>query len=308
MDPSRARSTSGFAYALAAYGAWGVMPVLWKQFPRVGPFELVAHRIVWSFVAVAVLLTWYRGWREVLAVLRVPRDRRVLLLSTALISANWLIFIWAVAQGRVVEASLGYYINPLLNVLLGRLVLGEHLRPLQLLAVAIAGVGVAQLAVAAGVFPWISLALALSFAVYGIVRKQAPISPLTGLAVETGVVAPLALAWVAPLGWAGTWVYASHTGWESALLAGSGVATALPLLWFAHAARRLRYATLGIVQYLAPTLQLLIAVLVYGEPFSSTHAVTFACIWTAVALYATDTLRAHARVMQAAAAEARAAS
>jgi chloramphenicol-sensitive protein RarD len=214
-----------------------------------------------------------------------------LLLSTALISSNWFLFIWAVNTGHVLEASLGYYINPLLNVVLARLVLGERLRPLQLVAVGLAAVGVLYLTVGLGVLPWVSLVLALTFGFYGLVRKVAPVEPLTGLAVETAFAAPIAVLYllIVPLAQEGRWL--PGTPRESLLLLCSGVATALPLLWFAMAAKRLRFTTLGIIQYLAPTCQLALAVLAYGEPFTSRHAVTFILIWTAVVLYAADGVR-----------------
>jgi chloramphenicol-sensitive protein RarD len=278
---------AGFAYALAAYLAWGVFPVYWKLLARVRPFDIIAHRVLWSFVFVAGLLTLGRRWPEFLRVLKDPRARRALLASTALISSNWFTFIWAVNTGRVSEASLGYYLNPLVNVVLARFFLGERLRPVQLLAVALACAGVLFLALGQGGLPWVSLLLALTFSTYGLVRKLAPVEPLTGLAVETGLATPAALLFLVlgPLAEGRLWPQSPR---DTLLLLGSGVATALPLLWFAQAARRLRYTTLGIVQYLAPTCQLALAVAVYGEPFTSRHAVTFALIWAAVLLYALD--------------------
>ncbi len=282
---------SGFAYALAAYATWGFFPVYWKQLTRIPPMELLAHRVVWSFLFMLGLLTLFRRWPEVRRVLSQRRTVGVLLLSTALISANWFLFIWAVNTGHVLEASLGYYINPLLNVVLARVVLGERLRPLQAVAVGLAALGVLYLTVGLGTLPWVSLVLALTFGFYGLVRKVAPVEALTGLAVETGFAAPVAVAFLLVVPVAQGRLM-PDTLRESLFLTFSGAATALPLLWFALAARRLRYSTMGIIQYLAPTCQLALAVLAYGEPFTSRHAVTFALIWTAVLLYATDTLRA----------------
>jgi chloramphenicol-sensitive protein RarD len=285
------QQTAGLLYAFAAYLAWGVFPAYWKQLRHVPATELIAHRVLWSFAFVALLLTVGKRWGEFLSTFRSGQRMRALGFSTVLISANWLLFIWAVNSGHVMQASLGYYINPLLNVLLARLVLGERLRGVQVVAVVLALAGVLNLAVGAGEFPWVSLTLAASFSVYGLVRKLAPVEPLTGLAVETSLAAPFALlfllAYVRP-----------HTGrllgadlHDSLFMVGSGVATALPLLWFALGAKRLRYSTLGIVQYVAPTGQLLLAVLAYGEPFTSRHALTFALIWSAVLLYTVDSLR-----------------
>jgi chloramphenicol-sensitive protein RarD len=290
-NPAATRA-SGFAYALAAYLAWGLIPIYWKQLTGVAPLELIAHRVVWSFVFVGVLLSVSRRWPEVKRALSQRKTLGALLLSTSLISCNWLIFIWAVNTGHMMEASLGYYINPLLNVVLGRMVLGERLRPLQLVAVGLAGLAVLYLTVGLGVLPWVSLLLALTFGLYGLVRKMAPVEPLTGLAVETGLATPLAVLFLllVPLAQEGRLM--PGTPRESLLLLASGVITGLPLLWFALGAKRLRYSTLGIVQYLAPTCQLALAVLAYGEPFTARHAVTFILIWMAVLLYAADGVRA----------------
>jgi chloramphenicol-sensitive protein RarD len=284
----RARATRGFLYALGAYFLWGLFPVYWKQLAAVPPLALLAHRVFWSFLFVAALIGLRRRGPELLRALRDPRARRAMALSTLLISVNWFLFIYAVNTDRVLSASLGYYMNPLLNVLLGRLVLGEKLRPAQLVAVALAAAGVANLAIARGGLPWISLTLAGTFALYGLVRKTAPVESLTGLAVETGLLAPVAVGYLllAP----GTPLVPDLPWWKLLLLAGSGAATAVPLLWFAEGARRLRLTTLGVIQYVAPTCQFLLAV-AYGEPFTPAHGVTFALIWSAVAIYARDALR-----------------
>ncbi|MDY7226244.1 EamA family transporter RarD [Hyalangium rubrum] len=290
-EPSPAPRASGFAYAIAAYLSWGLFPIYWKQLAQVPPLVVIAHRVVWSFLFVAGLLTFARRWPEVKRALSQRKTLVALLVSTALISSNWFLFIWAVNTGHVLEASLGYYINPLLNVVLARVVLGERLRPLQLVAVGLAALGVLYLTVGLGVLPWVSLLLALTFGFYGLVRKMAPVEPLTGLAVETGFAAPVGVLFLLLVPMAQQGQLFAGTVRESLLLVGSGVATALPLLWFALGAKRLRYSTLGFIQYLAPTGQLALAVLVYGESFTSRHAVTFALIWTAVLLYAADSVR-----------------
>lgn len=285
MTTSAKAPATGAVSAFGAYLIWGLFPAYWKQLGGVAPGVIIAHRIAWSFVFVLGLVAAGRRWAELRAALRDRRTAGVLAITTALISCNWLLFIWAVNTGRVTEASLGYYINPLVNVLLARVVLGERLRPLQLVAVVLAATGVAWLAFGLGALPWVSVALALTFGLYGLLRKRAPVEALTGLTVETALATPFAVGYLALFAGEGTF---GANGREALLLVGSGVATAVPLLWFAIGARRLRYSTLGILQYVAPTGQLALAVLAYGEPFTARHAVTFGLIWTAVAIYAAD--------------------
>jgi chloramphenicol-sensitive protein RarD len=279
------QGAAGVAYALGAFLLWGAFPIYWKQLRAVPAGELLAHRVIWSFVSLGAVITASRRWGEVLGVMRAPRTRRAMLAATALIAINWFLFIWAVNSGRILEASLGYFMNPLLNVLVGRVVLRERLSALQIVAVGFATLAVVNLTWGLGVVPVVPLSLALSFCLYGLVKKTAPVEPLTGLLIETGVVAPVALIFLAVLASRGQLTHdlPARSWW---LLAGSGAATAVPLLWFARAAKRLRYATLGILQYVAPTCQLGCAVLVYDEPFTRTHAVTFALIGCAVGVYA----------------------
>ena len=276
--------------AVVAYSLWGLLPIYWKLLGAVPAIEVLTHRIVWSLGFIAVLLFARRGWRRTLGFLRDRETRGAMLLSTALIATNWFIFIWAVSADRVTEASLGYYINPLLNVALARVFLGERLRPLQGVAVALAAIGVVTLTVMRGELPWVSVVLAVSFALYGLVRKRTPVGAVEGRAIETGLVTPLAIGYLLllspPLGHL---VTADPV--TVGLLVGAGVITAVPLLAFAGAARRLRYTTLGMIQYLAPTLQLGCAVLLYGEAFTQAHAITFGLIWIAVLLYVIDMLR-----------------
>ncbi|HWV37418.1 MAG TPA: EamA family transporter RarD [Vulgatibacter sp.] len=291
--PSDRRWNPGIAPAIGAYLAWGAFPLYWRLLAGVSSLEIVAHRVVWSFVFVALLVTSSRRWPALLAAVR---DRRVILAmaaSTALISTNWLLFIWAVNGGHVTETSLGYYINPLVNVVLARILLGERLRPVQLLAVSLAGVGVVNLAAQVGGFPWVALTLATSFGFYGVVRKLAPVESLEALTVETALATPIALAYVGWLHVGGGASFGAGAA-DTVFLVGAGVATALPLLWFASAARKLRYTTMGILQYIAPTGQLACAILVFGEPFTTAHAITFSFIWVALILYAVDGIRAAA--------------
>jgi chloramphenicol-sensitive protein RarD len=283
----------GIVYSLGAYLAWGVLPIYWKALDGVDAVEVVAHRVLWSVVFLVGVLLVMRRLPELRGVLRSPRVVGVLAVTTVLISCNWGIFIWSIHAGRLLEASLGYYMNPLVNVALGFLVLRERLRPLQWVAVALAAIGVVQLTVSLGAAPWIALTLAFSFALYGLLRKVGRAAPLVGLTVETGICAPFALAW---LGWGmhtGTASFGA-SGWGTdVLLVLAGVATSLPLVWFAAGARRLSLATLGLVQYLAPSLQFLLAVFAFGEPVTAPHAVAFGCIWVALVLYTVEARRGH---------------
>jgi chloramphenicol-sensitive protein RarD len=288
-------SAAGTAYALLAYGWWGLTPIYWKALGAVPPLEIVAHRVVWTLALAAAILSVAAGWREVRQILADPRRLGALALTAGLIASNWLIFILAVNTDRVLAASLGYYLNPLVNVALGAVVLRERLRVAQWVAVAIAAGGVGYLALEVGSLPWISITLAGTFGLYGLIRKTAPVSSLGGLAVETLILAPFALALIAHAGLDGSGLpstfdpLAIRTG---LLLAGTGVVTALPLIWFASAARRLRLSTVGLFQYLAPSLNFLLAVAFYGEAFTRTQAVTFGCIWVALAIYAGSARRA----------------
>ena len=278
------RALAGLAYALAAYLAWGVAPVYFKALRGVPPLEILAHRVVWSVVLLAGLVAVRR---QLGALRRALGDRRRVALlagTAALISVNWGIFIWAVDAGRLLEASLGYFVNPLVNVVLGVAFLRETLSRAQRAAVALAAAGVVVLVVRSGAFPWLSLALALSFGTYGLLRKRAAIDALGGLFVETALLAPVALAYLVVLAARreGAFGVSTSATW---LLAAAGIVTALPLLWFGHGVKRLRLSTIGLVQYVAPTVQLLLAVLAYGEAFTRPRAVAFAFIWASLAIY-----------------------
>jgi chloramphenicol-sensitive protein RarD len=277
----------GIVFALACYGTWGLFPAFWKLLATVPPADVLAHRVIWSLLAVMAMLTWTGRWGEVLVLLASRRRLAVLAASTLCISVNWLIFISMVGAGNVLEASMGYFLNPLVNVALGVLILKERLRPLQWVAVGLAVAGIVELAVGTGTPPWAALTLAGTFGVYGLLRKTLPVAPLTGLAVETGLMFPLAVAYLSWRVAQGAPLLGGSPELGAALLAG-GPVTALPLLWFAAAAARLRYATLGFFQYLAPSGHFLLAVLVYGESPSPAHLITFGCIWTAIGLYLVD--------------------
>lgn len=285
----------GVIYGLAAYLWWGFIAVYFKVTAAISPLEILAHRIVWSLLLLLLLI----GLRGRLGEFRsVLRDRRTLLTlcgTTLLIALNWLLFIWAVGSGRLVQASLGYFMNPLVNVLLGFVFLRERLRPLQTVAVLLALVGILWLTFGYGKPPLISLTLAFSFAFYGLLRKRVRASGVQGLAAETLLLAPAAILWMLWRARHGELAFA-HRGWDlSLLLMAAGPITALPLVWFAEGARRLRLATMGFLQYVTPSLQLLLAVAAFGESFTRDHAVSFGLIWTALALYTTDTVRGLSR-------------
>ncbi len=279
---------AGVVFAGGAFLIWGITPVYWKLLKHVPALELLAHRIVWALVLVGVWMTVRRRWPELLAAVRRPRTLAALLASTACIAVNWGLFIWAVNTDRVLSTSLGYYINPLVSVLLGLVVLRERLNRRQWLAVGLAAVAVAILTARVGHLPWISLALALSFGFYGLLRKTVAADAVVGLTFETAALTPLCLAF---LGWRerlGAAAF-SHQGVAvDLLLVAAGTVTAIPLLLFTLGARRLPLSTVGLLQYIAPTCTFLLAVFLYSEPFTAAHAVAFALIWTALALYTFD--------------------
>ena len=280
----------GVLYGVAAYGSWGIFPLYFKTVASVPPLEVLAHRAWWSFVLLGILAALLRRWKELSRELHSRKLLLMLTLSTSFIAANWLTFIYAVTTGQVLQASLGYFINPLVNVLLGVLFLRERLRPRQTLSIGLALVGVLVLTAFAGGVPWVALALAFTFALYALIRKLMPVDGFMSLTVETLVMAPLGLAY---LGYLAAATSHGSPGFRTlGLLMLSGPITTVPLLFFGAAARRLRLSTMGILQYLSPTLQLLLAVLVFGEPFSTAQLLSFACIWTAIVIYATDSLRA----------------
>lgn len=280
----------GVVAGLSAYFIWGIAPLYFKAVAEIPLWEVLAQRVFWSLAVCLIFLAALRRWDELKSAIGNPKTRRALTLSTLLITVNWSIYIWAVAEGRVLEASLGYYINPLLNVALGVLVLKERLSRFQAIAVGLAALGVLNQAVALGHPPWVALSLGISFALYGLVRKRAPMESLTGLTVETGIVAPLALGYMVWLGLTGQSSYGDS--WTTdLLLVGFGPLTAVPLLLFAIAARRLKLTTLGFMQYMAPTLQFVLALTVWREPFTWVQGITFGLIWTALVFYSLDALR-----------------
>jgi chloramphenicol-sensitive protein RarD len=280
----------GIASAALAYILWGLFPIYIKQVAAVPALQVVAHRSWWSLLFVFGLLAATRrlGWLK--PALTDGRTLRVFALSALLLSANWLVYVWAVGHGRILDASLGYFINPLVNVLLGVWVLKERPRPVQWAAVALAASGVAWLVLGAGEWPWIALVLAVSFGVYGLLRKTAPLGAAEGLALETLIQAPVALALIGWWTWQGTGAMHPGDPVTALWLLGAGPVTAIPLLLFAAGARRIPLATLGLLQYLGPTLQFLLGVFVYGEPFNATRALGFVLIWAALAIYTGESI------------------
>jgi chloramphenicol-sensitive protein RarD len=284
----------GTAAGLGAYALWGLFPLYFPLLEPAGGLEIVAHRVVWSLLFIAVLLTAVRRWSLVRAAVSDPRTMLVLAGAAALISANWLVFVYGVNSGHVVETSLGYFINPLVSVLLGVVVFSERLRRLQWTAVGIAAVAVTVLTVDYGRPPWIALSLAFSFGLYGVMKKLVRVEAAPGLFLETALVALPALVVLGVLHGQGDGSFGNLGALHTVLLVVSGVATAVPLLLFAAAARRIPLSTVGLLQYLTPCMHLTIGVFVYGEPMPPVRLVGFALVWAALAVFTADTLR-HAR-------------
>jgi chloramphenicol-sensitive protein RarD len=285
---ARRSAAIGVAYAAGAYVWWGVFPLYFRALRGVPAPEVLTHRILWSLCFMVLFVTVRRSWPEVRRQLT-PRVLARLVLSALFISANWLIYIWAVNADHVLDASLGYYINPLVSVLLAVVFLHERLSRRQVIAIALAGAGVVWLVIRLGTFPWIALSLAITFGLYGLIRKRVPVDAAAGLLAEVAVLAPLALGYA-------VWLAANGRSHfpgpplRTALLAAAGVVTAVPLMWFANGVRRLRLATVGLLQYVNPTLQFAVAVAVFGEPFGPAYRFAFVCIWIGLAVYASEAI------------------
>ena len=304
MATDTRRTRAGFMLGVGAYALWGVMPLYFKALAQVPATEIVAHRIVWSVLFLGLLATLSSRWATIRTAFTTPRVVMILVTTALLIGVNWLVFIYSVVSNHMLEGSLGYYLNPLVNVLLGVVLLKERLTPAQVFATLLAAAGVAVLAAGAGSGLWISLTLAASFALYGFVRKVAPVDSLEGLFIETVLLTPLAIGWLAWLAAEGALRFGALGTSIDLLLVLGGAATATPLLMFTAAARRLPYSTLGFLQYIAPTLQFLLAVLAFGERMTTAHAICFAAIWIALVLFTLDGWRSAAARARAARAEA----
>ncbi len=287
----------GILYGIGAYGLWGLFPIYWKWLQGIPAIELIGHRIVWSFVLLVIILLAARQWG---AFRKAISSKRVALIYTAaglLLGVNWLTYVWGVNAGYIVETSLGYFINPLLSVLMGVFFLRERLRPWQWLPVGLATAGVLYLTLAYGRLPWIALTLAFTFAIYGLVKKIAPLGSLFGLALETGILFLPAVGYLVLAEAGGTGSFGRAGFGSSALMAGAGVVTTVPLLMFASAARSIPLSLVGILQYVAPTLQFLLGVLVYREPFAHDRLVGFSIVWLALIIFTVEGFLAQRRVV-----------
>ena len=281
-------SRRGFLYGVAAYGLWGIFPLYWPLLEPAGALEILAHRVLWSLVTVAVVVLVLRRTGAVMAVLADPRSRWLLLGAAAVITLNWFGYIWGVNNGRVVETSLGYFINPLVTVLMGVLILGERLRPRQWGAVGLATVAVVVLTVDYGRPPWVALLLAFSFATYGLAKKQAGVDAVESLAVETLYIGPIAAAYIGWLAWQGTGDFGHHGAGHAFMLTTAGVVTVVPLLCFGAAAIRVSMVTIGLLQYIAPVLQFLLGVWWYGEAMPASRWIGFVLVWIALVVFTVD--------------------
>lgn len=280
----------GFLYALSAYLLWGFLPIFWKAVQTVPALEILAHRMVWSLVFLATVLVVKRRWEWIRPLFHNRRTLLTFLVTSSLLSLNWFTYIWAVNAGFIIETSLGYFINPLLNVLLGVLFLRERVRPRQWAAIVIAAAGVVYMTISYGALPWISLTLAGSFGLYGLLRKTAALEALEGLSLEMLILFIPALGYLLYLAFTGQGSFGHTSGTTSLLLALAGVVTAVPLWLFALGARRVTLVTLGLLQYIAPTIQFLIGVFVYGEVFTRTYQVGFSFIWVALLIYSVESI------------------
>jgi chloramphenicol-sensitive protein RarD len=296
-EAAASRARAGLLYGLAAYGLWGILPIYFKWLKAVPSIDIVAHRIVWSLVVLAILATLAGAWDQVRAAIRHRRTLAILFVTAVLIGTNWLLYVYAINSGHILAGSLGYYLNPLANILLGRFILKESLTKLQWAAVAIAAGGIAVLAAGALGTLWISLTLCFSFATYGLLRKIIHVESLAGLTIETALLSPIALGWLLMGGAEGRPMFGTG-GSETVLLVAAGIVSTVPLLCFTAAARRLAYSTVGMLQFIAPTLQFLLAVAIYDEPFTTAHAIAFGCIWTALSLYLGSMVRDRRARMQ----------
>jgi chloramphenicol-sensitive protein RarD len=288
---SLGRRELGLLAGAAAYGSWGLFPIYFKALSSVPAPEILAHRVAWAQLFLVFVIGRQGKAGSMWKALRTGRSVRVLALSALAIAVNWLVYIYSVVSGRILDSSLGYFINPLVNVLLGVLVLRESLAPIVVLAMSIAASGVALMTLQAGQLPWIALTLAVSFGCYGMLRKLAPVGAVEALGVETLLLLPLACGYLAWCQRHGTLAFLHGGSRRDWLLVLSGPLTAIPLLFFGMAARRLPLSTLGFLQYLSPTLQFLLGVFVYGEPFAPRRAIAFVLIWIGLAIFALHSLR-----------------
>ena len=275
----------GIINGLAAYSLWGFFPIYWKLLQNVPALQVIGHRIAWSFVLLIVVILLTRQWQHFYAAVQSPRTIAIYSVAAVLLSINWLVYVWGVNAGFIVETSLGYFINPLISVLLGVIFLHERLRAMQWVPVALAATGVLYLTLVYGRPPWIALSLAFSFGIYGFVKKLAPLGSLYGLTLETALVFPLALAYLAFVDYHRTGSFLHEGALTDFLLIGTGAVTSIPLLMFASAARQIPLTMIGILQYIAPTIQFLIGVFLYREPFDQSRLIGFGLVWIALIIF-----------------------
>ena len=281
-------SPKGFAFALSAYFLWGFLPFYMKAIAHIPPTEVIAHRVIWSLPVAGSVVLILRRTSEVKAIFGKPRMLAMAVLTAAIITFNWGIYIWAIAAGRTLDAALGYFINPLFSVLMGALLLGERLRPAQKIAIGLAALGVVVLTVEAGSLPWVALALTVSWGFYAFFRKTLPIGPNQGFFLEVLILALPSLGYIIYLEWTGQGHFLAGNAKDTALLVAAGVVTAVPLILYANGAKLLKLSTIGIMQYIAPTMIFLIAVFAFDEPFGTARMIAFPLIWTALAVYTTS--------------------
>ena len=276
---------AGIGFGLLAYGIWGFFPLYFRQLSQVSPMDVLSNRAVWACIFVGLLLTLRQGWGKVLAVFKTPRQFAMLALAALLVGSNWLVFLWAVAHQQVVASSLGYFLTPLVNVLLGLLVLKERLNKLEWISVALAVAAIANEIIALGSLPWVSLFLAATFGTYGLVRKQVPVDALSGLWLETLAMLPVCGIYALWMAQGGHLVFAAESGLTASLLIGAGILTALPLMFFAAATQRLDLATVGMLMYINPTMQFITAIWIFGEPLQTARLVSFGLIWIGLFIF-----------------------
>ena len=290
LQKNKSHETSALIAGIAAFTTWGLVPIYWKLLKAVPATEILAHRFVWTSIFLIALLTWQRRWTEVAANVRSRRARFYCLASGSMIGITWFLYIWAVIIGRVIETSLGYFMTPLMNVLLGAVLLRERLTRWQFVSVLLGTVGVFNLTFGYGRLPWVALSLCATFGLYGLLRKKSGTAAIPGLFIETILLVPLAIAYFIFLKTNGRLIFGPPHISLSILLISTGIVTALPQVWFGHAAQHLRLTTLGFLQYLAPTGSFFLGVFLYHEPFTRGHLITFSLIWIALAIFTADAL------------------
>jgi chloramphenicol-sensitive protein RarD len=289
------KTTSGTVTTISAFLLWGFLPIYWKILRHVASTQILAHRVIWSLVFLVILLSIQGRWRETKIFVPFYPNTLIFIVTAFILGSNWLTYIWAINSDQIVEASLGYFINPMVNVFLGMVFLRERLNQWQMLSLILALTGVLFLIFQYGRIPWIALVLAFTFGTYGLLRKTSRAKSMVGLFFDTAILSPLFLAYLMILHAHGSSAFLCVDRRTDILLMGSGIVTAVPLLLFAHGARRIRYSAVGFFQYIAPTGLLLIGVILYGEPFTSTHAISFGLVWAAIVIYSCSSFALYKR-------------